>query len=307
MKARYYKDKNPELAKQAYLFALSFLSTKAIWKGPWIGGPYPASACGCSFVRCGIPQHVSSCWASSQPKHHACTNSGGEAMQKMGSAEAMSTAVTSGTVSRMHTDDLDELVVHNPVAHRLHLGDVPARTSGKEVSGQFEDTNFRAELYAELAQLHLMTGEPLEALECYKNASSLAPDQLAYSYRRGVVFQQLGERDKAVSCFRSVLQKEPTYKPAIFNLGVCLAEAASTRAEALEVFEHLLSIDPTNDSALDMIAEIHEQDGRVAEAYAAKQRVVALDPANFRAGRDLARLETTLVERGEVPGYVTLN
>lgn len=59
--------------------------------------------------------------------------------------------------------------------------------------------------------------------------------------------------------------------------------------------------------ALDMIAEIHEQEGRVAEAYAAKQRVVALDPSNFRAGRDLARLETTLAGRGEVPGYVTLN
>lgn len=248
MKARYYKDRNPELAKQAYLFALSFLPTKTVGKAPWIGAPHSASTCGCSFVRCGIPQPVSSCWASSQPSHHVCINSGGEAMQKMGSAEAMSTAFTSGTVSRMHTDDLDELVVHNPVAHRLHLGDVSARASGKEESGQFEDTNFRAEIYAELAQLHLMTGEPHEALDCYKNAATLAPDQLAYSYRRGVVFQQLGERDKAILCFRNVLQKDPTYKPAIFNLGVCLAEDASTRAEALEVFELLLSIDPTNDS-----------------------------------------------------------
>lgn len=56
-----------------------------------------------------------------------------------------------------------------------------------------------------------------------------------------------------------------------------------------------------------MIADIHEQEGRVAEAYAVKQRVVTLDPSNFRAGRDLARLESTLVERGEVPGYITLN
>lgn len=59
--------------------------------------------------------------------------------------------------------------------------------------------------------------------------------------------------------------------------------------------------------ALDMIADIHEQEGRFPEAYAAKQRVVNLDPTNFRAGRDLARLGSTLMKKGEVPGYVTLN
>lgn len=59
--------------------------------------------------------------------------------------------------------------------------------------------------------------------------------------------------------------------------------------------------------ALDMIADIHEKEGRVAEAYAVKQRVVTLDPTNFRAGRDLARLESSLLDRGGVPGYVTLN
>ena len=58
---------------------------------------------------------------------------------------------------------------------------------------------------------------------------------------------------------------------------------------------------------LDIIADIHEQEGRVAEAYAVKHRVVTLDPSNFRAGRDLARLESTLLDRGGIPGYVTLN
>lgn len=248
MKARYYKDRNPGLAKQAYLFALSFPSTKLFGKTHRLEEPHSPSSCGCSFVRCGIPQPVSSCWASSQSTHHTCSGGGGETLQKMTSAEAMSTAFTSGTMSRLHTDDLDELIVHNPVAHRLHLGDVSGRTSGKEEYGQLEDSDFRAEIHAELGQLHLMCGEPLEALECYKSASALAPDQLAYSYRRGVVLQQLGQREKAISCFRSVLQNDSTYKPAIFNLGICLAEDPATRAEALGTFEHLLSIDPNNDN-----------------------------------------------------------
>ncbi|KAL8269410.1 hypothetical protein Esti_006648 [Eimeria stiedai] len=305
MKARYYKERNPELAKQAYLYALSFPSTKGFGKSPV--GPHTSPSCGCSFARCGIPQPVVACWASSRPNPHTC-GGGGEALNKMVSAEAMSTAITSGSASRLHTDDLDELVVHNPVAQRLHIGDITTCTSGKDEYVQFGDNDFRAEIHAELAQLHLMNGEPLEALECYQSASALAPDQLAYSYRKGVVFQQMGNREKAILCFRNVLQADASYKPALFNLGVCLAEDAETRAEALRMFEMLLSIDPNNDNALELIADIHEQEGRVEEAYAAKQRVVTIDPSNFRAGRDLARLELTLSSsRGGLPGYVTLN
>lgn len=305
IKARYYKDTNPELAKKAYMFALNFPIGSCIGRST----STPATNCGCSFVRCDMPQS-GVCWDSSTgtPTTHPDTT---EKMQKVVSAEAVSTAFTSGTVSRLHTDDLDELVVSNnsnPAVCKLHLGDVSAvPPTSKEDFCQFDDSDFAAEIHAELAQLHLMNGEPREALERYNSASLLAPYQLAYSYRKGVVLQQLGEKEKAVSCFRSVLQDDKEYKPALFNLGVCLAEEPETRAEALSMFELLLSIDPNNDNALDMIADIHEQEGRVAEAYAVKQRVVNLDPTNFRAGRELARLESTLAGRGEVPGYVTLN
>ncbi|KAL8429001.1 hypothetical protein Efla_006784 [Eimeria flavescens] len=311
MKARYYKDRNPELAKQAYLFALSFRSSRPTARGAAAaegGGPLSASSCGCSFVRCGFPQPMTSCWASKKPPVHTCPpRSSVEPLQTMPSAEAMSTAFTSGSGSRMHTDDLDELVVPNPVAHRLPTGDLASSGPAKDGYLHGADNDFKAEIHAELAQLHLMNGEPLEALECYQSASALAPDQLAYAYRRGVVLQQMGDREKAVLCFREVLKSDASYKPAIFNLGVCLAEEAATRPEALRLFESLLSLDPNNDNALELIADIHEQEGRVEEAYAAKQKVVTLDPSNFRAGRDLARLESTLSTRGSLPGYITLN
>ncbi|KAL8447729.1 hypothetical protein Emed_004268 [Eimeria media] len=303
MKARYYKERNPELAKQAYFYALNFPATKGVGKS--LEGPHAASSCGCSFARCGISQPVVACWASGRPTPHTC---GGppESVNKMVSAEAMSTAITSGTESRLHTDDLDELVVHNSVAQRLHIGDITNCTPGKDEYAQFGDNDFKAEIHAELAQLHLMNGEPHEALERYQSASALAPDQLAYSYRKGVVFQQMGDREKAIVCFRNVLQADASYKPALFNLGVCLAEDAETRAEALGMFEMLLSIDPNNGNALELIADIHEQEGRVEEAYAAKQRAVTIDPSNFRAWRDLTRLESTLSSRGGAPGYFTL-
>ncbi|CDJ67103.1 TPR domain-containing protein, putative [Eimeria necatrix] len=308
IKARYYKDRNPELAKQAYLFALNSPPTKGFGKTQRLEVANPATNCGCSFVRCTIPQPVSACWASSQFSHpEAPEGMPDVSLQKMASAEATSTTFSSGNVTRLHTDDLDELVVSNPAAQRLQVGDVSGRTTGRESLRQLDDSEFRAEIHAELAQLHLICGEPRKALECYNSAELLAPEQLAYSYRKGVVLQQLGEREGAISCFRAVLQNDSKYKPAIFNLGVCLAVDPATRSEALGTFEHLLSIDPNNDSALDMIADIHEQEGRVAEAYTVKQRVVTLDPSNFRAGRDLARLESTLLDRGGVPGYVTLN
>ncbi|CDI84407.1 TPR domain-containing protein, putative [Eimeria praecox] len=308
VKARYYKERNPELAKQAYLFALDIPPPSLPGKPRKMEGFGQTGSCGCSFVRCSVPQRAGSCWASGQFNHPTVQEDGREGpMQKMGSAELASTAFTSGNVSRLQTDDLDELVVNNSGGKKLHIGSISGLTTGKEGFGQLDDSDFKAEIYAELAQLHLMCGEPRKAMEYYHSAALLSPHQLAYPYRRGVVLQQLGERDRAISCFREVLQNDSTYKPAIFNLGVCLAEDPTTREEALGTFQHLLSIDPNNDNALDMIADIHEREGRVAEAYAVKQRVVTLDPTNFRAGRDLARLESTLLDRGGVPGYVTLN
>lgn len=59
--------------------------------------------------------------------------------------------------------------------------------------------------------------------------------------------------------------------------------------------------------ALELIADIYEKEGRIADAHNYMQRVVALDPSNFRACRDLARLETMLRNEGRLPGYVPLN
>lgn len=249
MKARYYKERNPELAKQAYLFALGLQPANFPGKLRNAEGFNEGGSCGCSFVRCNIPQPVGSCGTSDQFSHstvHECGNE--EPMQKMRSAEFASTAFTSGNVSRLHTDDLDELVVNNPAAKRLHIGGISAYTTGKEGICQLDDSDFRAEIHAELAQLYLSCGEPRKAMECYQCAAMLAPHQLAYAYRRGVVLHQVGERDRAISCFREVLQNDSTYKPAIFNLGVCLAEDPATRSEALGTFQHLLSIDPNNEN-----------------------------------------------------------
>lgn len=250
IKARYYKDRDVNMAKKAYAAALNFTGTSMSVSNP-LDGSVPASDCGCYFVPCGGPQGDTSCWLGAKFKSNLSDSQGTRKV----SIGGISTAFTSGSLSRMHTSDMEELVVNEHMPRYLLLHHERAVCEGappKEAvptgASQLDDSRFQAEIHAELADLHLASGESENAIECYERAMSLAPEELSYLYKRGVVLQQVGRRREAIECFRGVLQLDASNRPALFNLGVCLNEESTTRREALETFQLLLSYDPRNEN-----------------------------------------------------------
>lgn len=230
---------------------------------------------------------------------------------------------TSGCVSRMQSDDFREPQQNGAneiVSHATDICDcagceVPGRSgqhdapekahfsrcsndlpgvSRKESKALAAHHALTAEICDEVAQLYLAAGFKEEALRYYDRAVRLAPRVVEFLYRRGVVLQLIGEDDAAIDSFRKALELDPGYKAAIFNLGICLMRSDIGRKEALHLFHQLTELDPTDDQVLGLMAHCYEADGRYEEALAYRQRVVQLDPQNYRANRELSQLEQLL-------------
>ncbi|CBZ55619.1 Alr1799 protein, related [Neospora caninum Liverpool] len=148
-----------------------------------------------------------------------------------------------------------------------------------------------AKICDEIAQLYLSRGDKEDALRYYNRAVNLAPSVVVFIYRRGVVLQLLGQEEAAVLAFRRALQVDPDYKAALFNLGTCLMRREEGREEALCIFQKLAALEPADDQVLSLVAHCYEMDSRFEEALAYRQRVVQLDPQNFRANRELKQLK----------------
>ncbi|KEP61011.1 UNVERIFIED_CONTAM: tetratricopeptide repeat-containing protein [Hammondia hammondi] len=153
-----------------------------------------------------------------------------------------------------------------------------------------------AKICDEIAQLYLTRGEKEDALRYYNRAISLAPAVVVFIYRRGVVLQLLGQEEAAVFAFRRALQVDPEYKPALFNLGTCLMRREDSRDEARSIFQKLATLEPADDQVLSLVAHCYEMDSRFEEALMYRQRVVQLDPQNFRANRELKQLKQQILK-----------
>ncbi|PHJ15130.1 tpr domain-containing [Cystoisospora suis] len=372
-KARFYRDRNFDLALHAYSAALDFPRTSG-------GSPSSPNEAGHVLHLVGLPMSAElqgdrsrqsvngaagcppgtffmtprgvgvGCFDACQDStavSDTCQEGGSPSEQRPagGSSSAASTAFTSsGDVSRLASEeDINDMSLGGQSKKRgaqfstsvppaaaafkgrffqsssssLALTVPPPPSSSTQggagsIPGSDEDERKRddalcAKICDEIAQLYLTHGDKEEALRYYNKATNLAPHIVVFIYRRGVVLQLLGQEDAAIQAFRRALQVEPHYKAALFNLGTCLMRRESGREEALRIFQKLMVLEPADHQVLSLVAHCYEMDGRYEEALAYRQRVVQLDPQNFRAKRELTQLKQQILkENGDELGTARL-
>jgi protein O-GlcNAc transferase len=119
--------------------------------------------------------------------------------------------------------------------------------------------------------------------------------QAAESLRQGLTAHRSGNIEAAEEAYSDVLERQPTNKFALFNLGL-IAQTRGDNAQAEERYRSALDSDPDFLPALYNLALVRAEEGASEEAIELYRRVVTIAPENAAAHHNLGLL---LIKEGE--------
>tara|TARA_B110000037_G_scaffold207594_1_gene254737 strand:- start:16 stop:663 length:648 start_codon:yes stop_codon:yes gene_type:complete len=94
------------------------------------------------------------------------------------------------------------------------------------------------------------------AQDLYKKILKIDPGHLAVLNNLGVIFQKLGENQKAKECFEKAIEINPHYANAYNNLGTIFKELGENQ-KAKECFEKAIEINPGYVNAHDNLSTLY--------------------------------------------------
>src|SRR5205085_11839576 len=122
----------------------------------------------------------------------------------------------------------------------------------------------------------LYTNRLGEAKGCLERWLAYSPGDSQALYLRGMVWQGMGNPDKAGQDYRDAVRRDPEHLPARKRLAEHLLHT-NRYAEASELFEALLKEEP-EDAALRLgLARCHRLQGETAQAEALLEELLAAD------------------------------
>ena len=96
-----------------------------------------------------------------------------------------------------------------------------------------------------LGILYNQLGKPQKAISCYEKAIQINPNSANAYYNLGTILNELRKPQKAISCYEKAIQINPNYIDAHNNLGVIFAQLGESQ-KAINCFEKAIKIKPEN-------------------------------------------------------------
>ncbi len=98
------------------------------------------------------------------------------------------------------------------------------------------------EAYEELALLYHHKHDPL-AINYYKNAMNIQPENIHVLYNLAMFYQEMGDDEQAIVYYKMILQINPSYKYALHNIGWIYMLEQEKYDEAIAFFTKSIEID----------------------------------------------------------------
>jgi tetratricopeptide (TPR) repeat protein len=108
-------------------------------------------------------------------------------------------------------------------------------------------------------------------------------------YLYGVVLDRTGRLPEAVAEFQHALERNPTHRDALNDLGIALVRQGKL-APAVEVFERLIATDPDDADAHTNLGAIYLAQGANARAERQFRTALEVNPAHARARQGMQKL-----------------
>jgi tetratricopeptide (TPR) repeat protein len=180
--------------------------------------------------------------------------------------------------------DRDPTVLVNAGVLALARGDVASSIQRLQRAVDVAPSNAVAQGNFGFALMH--AGRDVEALAALDRAIALKPDFAHAHNNRGVALVRLKRRDDAIRAFQRALDLLPAYAEAAINLGETHNRAGDA-AQARAAFTRVRSGEAAHASARVGIAFAEALDGRLDEAIASLEAIVAVEHASIPAWHTL--------------------
>jgi Flp pilus assembly protein TadD/4-amino-4-deoxy-L-arabinose transferase-like glycosyltransferase len=165
-----------------------------------------------------------------------------------------------------------------------------------------EAQDMRALSYANYGAVLAQEGKTAEAVEQYRRALALVPDDAQGQYDMGMLLMKLGRYDEAVAHFRAAAEADPGFVMAYNRWGVALGMQGRFD-EAVRCFERALQIKPDHFESYNDLGFALASAGRLGEAEQAYLRATVLNPKSEQA---TANLYWVYIARGKYGAAVQL-
>jgi len=231
--------------------------------------------------------------APSQPLVHAAL---GDPLRlvRLDAAWALSPELPAGSEARRELDDYFDVMIENPLSllrrgqDRFQQG---RRDAGlADVQRAITLDPLSSPLPEALGFMLNAMGQSRAAAEQFERAAGLAPPDALPNYYAALAWSEAGDLRRAEAMLRESVRRNPAQARAWYNLGLLLHQT-NRPDEALQALGTAEAAAPAETDIPYAAATILAQHGRPAEAAAAAQRVLRLDPAHVAARAFLQQLE----------------
>jgi len=111
----------------------------------------------------------------------------------------------------------------------------------------------------------------------FQGVLAISPLNVYANYDLGVIAQNTGDSDAALTYYNKALVSSPEYTPAMYNKAILLE--SSEPKQAIAVYQKIVSIDAKASTAYLRMALLQSEIGDIAAAKANDAKAVSLNPA----------------------------
>jgi tetratricopeptide (TPR) repeat protein len=155
-----------------------------------------------------------------------------------------------------------------------------------------------ADMWIRLGSTYRLKNDLNGALECFKRASELAPNDQGTLLQIGLLMEETGKRDQARPIYERILKINPNHAVALNNLAYIRAEEGGDLDQALSMAQRALQNLPSAHEISDTVGLIYIKKALSQEAVRVLDDLVKLEPSNptFRF-----HLAMALQQKGDKP------